>query len=256
MGKNIHFAQLLIALTKKEIKARYKHAVLGFLWIFINPLIQMFVIGFVFSFIFNVKIKNYSVFLFSGLLPWNFFSLALTKATPRIIWDRTLVKKAKFPRAVIPLSVVLSHFFHFLISWFIFAIYLIYSPNFKFLSLTFLTNQFLSMILLLVFTSGFSLLASCLNVFYRDINFFIQALVLIWFYATPIIYPLKVIPSEYRILFYLNPLSGIFTIIQQGFTTQKFPTSILLAQVIFIFCTLLLGIKIFKSKQKFFDDWL
>ncbi len=256
MNGGTHFFQLLLALTKKEIKARYKHAVLGFLWIFINPLIQMFVMGFVFSLVFEFKVDNYYLFLFTGLLPWNFFSLSVKKATPRIVWDRNLIKKSSFPRSVIPLSIVLSHFFHFLISWGIYAVFLILTQGFSFFTPLFVLTQLIAIILLLVFICGISLITSCLNVFYRDINFFIQALTLIWFYATPVIYPLKAIPEKYLNLFYLNPLSGIFSFLQKSFTGNNFPFLIFLAQIIFIFFILGLGIIIFKSKEKYFDDWL
>jgi len=136
-----YFFELLLALTQKEIKARYKHAVLGFLWVFLNPLIQMLVIGFVFSLIFRFGIENYYLFLFAGLLPWNFFSLALTKATSRIVWDRNLVQKAKFPRSTIPLSVVLSHFVHFLASWLLLIIFLLVSRQWQFFTLKAISYQ-------------------------------------------------------------------------------------------------------------------
>lgn len=161
-----HFFELLLALTEKEIKARYKHAVLGFLWIFINPLIQMIVMGFVFSLIFRFGVENYYLFLFTGLLPWNFFSLALNKATPRIVWDRSLIQKAKFPREVIPLSMVLSHFFHFAISWLMLIIFLLVTRQFQFFKLSIISSQLFAIILLFIFTSGLSLITSALTVFF------------------------------------------------------------------------------------------
>ena len=251
-----HFHQLLLALTTKEIKARYKHAVLGFLWIFINPLIQMIVIGFVFSLIFKFGIDNYYLFLFTGLLPWNFFSLALNKATPRIVWDRNLIQKANFPREVIPLSMILSHFFHFLVSWLMLITYLIFTHQWQFFTLSTISNQLVAILLLLIFTSGLSLITSALNVFYRDISFVAQAGVLIWFYATPIIYPLKSIPFRFRPIFYLNPLSGVFSLLQKPLTETAFPNYILLGQITFIILTAILGVIIFRKKSAYFSDWL
>jgi len=251
-----YFLDILLALTQKEIKARYKNAVLGFLWIFINPLIQMLVMGFVFSLIFKFGIKNYYLFLFTGLLPWNFFSLAWQKATPRIVFDRSLIQKSKFPREVIPLSMVFSHFFHFAISWLMLIIFLVITHQWQFFSLSAISYQLSAIILLFVFTCGLSLITSSLNVFYRDINFIIQALILIWFYVTPIVYPLQNIPQKYLPIFYLNPLSGIFTLLQKPFLDQQFPLSILIAQIGLIGLITIIGIYIFRKQSRYFSDWL
>lgn len=253
---NKHFLELLLALTEKEIKARYKHAILGFLWIFINPLVQMLVMGFVFSLIFRFGIKNYYLFLFTGLLPWNFFSLALNKATSRIVWDRTLIQKAKFPRSVIPLSVVLSHFFHFLASWMLLIIFLLFRQQWQFFTLSAISYQLSAIILLLIFTCGLSLITSSLNVFYRDINFVTQAATLIWFYITPIIYPLSKIPAKFQPIFNLNPLSGIFSLLQKPLIESQISPKILLAQIGAIILVTFLGIWIFRKKEKYFADWL
>src|SRR5437870_5185655 len=112
-----HFLELLLEMTKKELVARYKHTVFGFLWIILNPLLQMIVIGFVFTFITKETIHNYFYSLFLGLLVWNFFSLSLTKSIPSIVYERSLIKKAAFPKEVIPLSIILSNFFHFILGF-------------------------------------------------------------------------------------------------------------------------------------------
>lgn len=251
-----HFSELLLALTQKEIKARYKNTFLGFLWIFINPLIQMLVMGFVFSLVFQFGIKNYYLFLFTGLLPWNFFSLSLNKATPSIVWDRSLIQKARFPRSVIPLSVVFSHFFHFVASWFLLIVFLLVTQQWQFFTLSIIGLQFLAILLLIIFTTGVSLITSALNVFYRDIYFVTQAATLIWFYATPIIYPLNRIPEQFQLIFYLNPLSGIFSLLQKPLTETQIPNQILLAQIGLIIFVAFLGIWLFRRKEKYFADWL
>ncbi|MEK7801481.1 MAG: ABC transporter permease, partial [Pseudomonadota bacterium] len=88
-------------MTEKELRARYKHTVFGFVWLVVNPLLQMIIIGFVFTFFMKEPIKLYNYYLFIGLLVWNFFSLSLTKATPSIMFERALIKKSAFPRMVI-----------------------------------------------------------------------------------------------------------------------------------------------------------
>lgn len=251
-----YFCQLLLALTQKEIKARYKHAVLGFLWIFINPVLQMLVMGFVFSRIFRFGIENYYLFLFTGLLPWNFFSQSLDRATQRIVWDRSLILKAKFPRSVIPLSVIFSNFFHFFVSWLVFFSFLLITGKFQFFTLSALLAQLTAIIFLLIFVSGLSLFTSALDVFYRDIAFIVQAVILIWFYATPIIYPLEAMPDKIRFLFYLNPLSGIFSLFRRPLVGFQLPFQILISQFLFIILIAILGLRFFNRKEKYFADWL
>jgi len=253
---NNHFFDLLLAFTQKEIKARYKNAVLGFLWIFINPLVQMIVMGFVFSLIFRFGIENYYLFLFTGLLPWNFFSLALNKATPRIVWDRNLIQKSKFPREVIPLSMVLSHFFHFAISWLMLVIFLLITKQWQFFTLLAISHQSLAIILLLIFTSGLSLITSSLNVFYRDIAFVTQAVVMLWFYTTPIIYPLSAIPQKFQPIFYLNPFLTIFNLLQKPLISIFLPLNVVISHILITFLILILGLVFFRKKEKFFADWL
>ena len=117
MRENVHrFTELLVAMTEKELRARYKHTVFGFFWLVANPVLQMLVIGFVFTFFMKEPIKNYYFYLFTGLLVWNFFSLSLTKTTPSIVFERALTKKAVFPRAVIPLSIILSNLVHLILA--------------------------------------------------------------------------------------------------------------------------------------------
>jgi len=253
---NSHFLELLLALTQKEIKARYKHAVLGFLWIFINPLVQMIVMGFVFSLIFRFGIQNYYLFLFTGLLPWNFFSLSLNKATPRIVWDRNLIQKSKFPKETIPLSIVFSHFFHFIISWLMLIIFLLFTRQWQFFTLSALGSQFLAISLLLIFISGLSLITSALTVFYRDINFVVQTTIMLWFYITPILYPFSAVPEKFQLIFYLNPLLTVFTLLQKPLVITALPSFVIYSHVLVIFLTLIIGWRLFRKKSPHFSDWL
>lgn len=250
--KNHNFIDLLIGMTQKEIKARYKRTIFGFLWIFINPVLQMMVIGFIFKYFIKQPINNYNYFLFSGLLIWNFFTISLTKATPSIIHERTLVKKAQFPRSVIPLSIVLSNFIHFLIGLIIFFIplYLIHSPF-----IARILSVIISVLLLFIFTTGLSLLTSALNVRYRDINFFVQAILIIWFYATPIVYSLSLVPEEVHWLWYLNPLTSSVQLLQYSFVNGDYPSSTtILTNFIIILIICVTGFIVFFRESQIFDD--
>lgn len=251
-----HFIELLLTLTQKEIKARYKHAVLGFLWIFINPLIQMAIMGFVFSLIFRFGIKNYYLFLFVGLLPWNFLSLALNKATSGVVWDRNLIQKSKFPREVIPLSIVFSHFFHFLASWLMLIVFLVITRQFQFITLSALGHQLIAITLLLILTSGLSFFTSALTVFYRDVAFITKTGIMLWFYTTPIIYPLSIIPQRFLKVFYLNPLLTIFAWLQKPLVNNDLPSVVMISHSLIILLICLLGWLYFRKKSRYFSDWL
>ena len=135
-------------------------------------------------------------------------------------------------------------------------IFLLITKQWHFFTLSVISNQLLAIFLLLIFTSGLSLITSALTVFYRDINFVTQMLVMLWFYVTPIVYPFSVIPQNFQPIFYLNPLSGIFSLLQSPITKTQLPTHILSVQIAIIILVAFFGIWIFRKKEKYFSDWL
>jgi len=242
-------------MTLKEIKVRYKRVVLGFLWAILNPILQMFVMGFLFQFFIPVKIDNYFYFLFAGLLPWNFFSYTFAKCTPLILNERSLIQKAKFPREALILSIVFSNLFHFLISLFLFSILALLVG---YLSLLKVIILFFTLFWLILFTIGISLFLSTLFVRYRDIKFVVQAITPLWFYATPIIYTRMLLPNWISEILKYNPMTGIIELFQFIFTTSSNHISwesiipgIFISIVITIF-----GIYLFIKDSQYFDDWL
>lgn len=249
-----HFFELLSAMTEKELRARYKNTLFGFLWVVANPLLQMLVIGFIFPLFIKVQIENYFLYLLVGLLVWNFVSLSLAKATPSLVYERALIKKAKFPREVIPLSIILSNFIHLLVALVLLCVLLLF---FGPLSITSLPWVFFGFSLLISLTTGLSLLAAALNVRYRDVNFFVQALLILWFYATPIVYSPDVIPYRLIWLWKINPLTSVVQFFQNAFVFAPLPhTDIILVNALLIMGVLFLGIWVFRSESKNFDDWL
>lgn len=250
-----HWLDFLIAMTEKEIKARYKHAVLGFLWVVLNPLLQMLVMGFIFQFFVPVKVDNYFLFLFTGLLPWNLFSMSVSKVTPMFVYERSLIAKAKFPRETIVLSIILSNLFHFLVALCLLLPILLFFYSINWAAFVFLLPALI--VYLLLFTSSLSLLTASLNVKFRDISFFIQALMPLWFYATPIVYSLDLIPRNIRPLLYLNPMTSIIQMFHYVFLKTSLP-DFRYAIVGFVISIIIfaLGIKVFKKESKYFDDWM
>lgn len=248
------FYNLLASMTDKELKVRYKNTVFGFLWVVINPILQMLIIGFVFRFFISQPIENYYYYLLIGLLVWNFFSLSLTKATPSIVYERNLIKKAKFPRSVIPLSIILSNLIHLIVALIIFTVPIILL---KTMTLTGILYILAAFILLIMFTTGLSLLTAALNVRYRDISFFVQALLLIWFYANPIVYTLSMIPYKYYWIWRFNPMTSILQMMQHGFLQKPLPgVAMMSVNILIIFIIFAIGIYVFKKESKSFDDWI
>lgn len=248
------FVELLLAMTEKELRARYKHTLFGFFWLVANPVLQMLVIGFVFTFFMREPIKNYYFYLFTGLLVWNFFSLSLTKTTPSIIFERSLIKKAAFPRSVIPLSIIFSNLVHLILAQVLFLVPVLFLGTMRISSVLPITCAY---ILLVVFTVAISLITSALNVRFRDINFFVQALLIIWFYATPIVYSFLIIPHAYIWLWRLNPMTSILQLFQYGLIAYPAPgPAMLTVNITIIIFTFIIGLWIFRRESKNFDDWV
>ncbi len=249
-----HFLELLWGMIDKELRVRYKHTVFGFLWLIANPLLQMLVIGFVFPLFIRQPVTNYHYYLFTGLLAWNFFSFSLAKATPSIVYERSLIKKSAFPRAVIPISIVLSNLVNYIAAFVLFLI-----PLFLLGTLT--PSSFFSfsagLLLLIMFTIGTSLLTSALNVRFRDINFFVQAVLILWFYATPIVYSFSQLPERFHWLWWFNPVTSSFMLMQHALVGSMPPdTTIVAANTIVSAVITAIGIAVFAKESKFFDDWL
>lgn len=248
------FIELLMGMTEKELRVRYKNTVFGFLWMLVNPVLQMLVIGFIFRFFMKEPIENYYYYLFIGLLVWNFFSLSLTKSTSSIVWERNLIKKAKFPRSVIPLAIILSNFIHLLIAMGILILPMMFLGTLVFSGLIYILIGFL---FLLIFTVGISLLTSALNVRFRDINFFVQAILMVWFYATPVIYPLSMIPYKFYWLWRINPMTSILQFFQHGFLGKPLPgIGMISVNFLLIVLVFIVGIRVFDKESKNFDDWI
>lgn len=249
-----HWIDFLLGMTGKEIKARYKFAFFGFLWIVLNPVLQMLIIGFIFRFFVESPVDNYFIFLLAGLLPWNFFSYTLSKTTPAIVFERGLIQKAKFPREAIVLSIVLSNFFHSLIAFFIFICISVF-----FTKITFLSSLLLLSALgwILILTASLSLFLSALHVKYRDVNFFVQALLPLWFYVTPVIYSSNLLPDIWQILLRLNPLTNIIELFQFSIAgTNNYSISSIILSLSFTILFSIFSWFFFRKESQFFDDWI
>ncbi len=249
MNKYLDF---LWVMTEREIKARYKRAIFGFLWVLLNPLLQMTIIGLIFSL--YIRIPDYFLFLFTGLLPWQFFLLSVTKTTPSFVNERSLLQKTKFSKEVIPISMIFSNFIHLLISLFLLGIFLLLTNKLLFPEILIMLP---ALVWLLMFTIGLSLITSSLQVRFRDINFFIQSALILWFYITPIIYNLSIIPDSLHKLFLINPLTSIFELFHMAILNQGLiNVQLMMTNLVISMVVICVGIYIFIRESPYFVDWL
>ena len=202
---------LVSALAGRELKGRYRGSLLGFLWTFLNPLLLLLVYALVFSVYFRVQMDNYAVFMFTGLLPWIFFSQALMEGTGSISDAGSLVTKVLFPQQVLPAVKVAANFINYLLSLPILLGFLLVSG--VGLKATLIAFVVVSAVQIL-FTFSLTLLLAAFNVFMRDTRHILANLLTLWFFLTPILYPLSQVPEKYRVLIYLNP-AAIFTLAYQ-----------------------------------------
>jgi len=207
LGSLLRYRGPIQSLVARELKARYRGSVLGFVWSFINPLLLISIYSFVFTTIMqnnDPRTKPFAVFLFCGLLPWTWFSTSLIEAASSLISGGNLIKKVLFPAEVLPIVSVLANMVHFLLGLLILAAFMIgfqHYPNMAALP------WFPVVVLIqLIFTLGLALGVSALTVHFRDIRELLANVLTLWFFGTPIIYA-YFMPSvaRYLWLFRLNP---------------------------------------------------
>lgn len=248
----LNYKELLQNLTVKELKLKYKNSVLGFFWSFLNPLMQMVVYTFAFKYVLKVPTENFSVVLLAGLLPWTFFQNSIMTGTTSIINNGNLVKKVYFPREILPLSLIFSNFVNFLITFIVlFLAIMVFQVKIG-IAILFLP---VILILLLGITIGLSLILSSLNVYYRDISHFVEILFMIWFYLTPIVYSVELIPQKFKTIILLNPLSLVVESVRDCVLYNRIPNGkYLLGMLAYALVLLVLGFKIFRDKEKSFAE--
>ena len=202
------YRELLFFLVWRDVKVRYKQTALGVLWVILQPLVSMAIFTVLFGVLLKVPSGDapYPVFAFAGLLPWNYFSQSLSRASTSLVNSSHLITKIYFPRLVIPLSGVFSSLVDFAISFAVLLILMLLygvTPTARMLLLPVL------LLLALVTALGFGLWLSALNVKYRDVGYLLPFLIQIWMYLTPVVYGSTLIPERYRFLLSLNPMTGV-----------------------------------------------
>lgn len=248
--------QLLFNLALKDLKIKYRRATGGFGWMFITPLVQAGIFLIIFKFLFKIKIENYHLFLLSGLFPWSYLKASIDGAANSIVANSNLIKKTYFPREILPIAGILTNFVTFFISLFIlflFCFFLIKKPlsTILWLPLLLLTQT--------IFIIGLSLFISSLNACFREVSFIINTFLLIWFYATPIVYSndmaKNLLPNWVFRIYMINPMMGIIDSYHRLFVFGEPPNiTFFISSFIFSFIMLILGYKVFKKYEDIFVD--
>lgn len=215
------FRELLKSLVVNELRLRYRRSVLGFLWSMLNPLLMMAVLTFVFSTVMRFDREDYWALLFAGLLPWIFFSQSIALSLMSIVGKGSLLKKVYIPKAIIPLAAVLSCLVNFLLSFGPLLLIMVVMGRELNESLLFLP---VATLFLAAFAAGFSFLFSCLNVFFRDFTHMTDVLLQAWFYASPVIYTVDMVPAGYREAFTWNPVYYLLECFRRPILDGAFPS--------------------------------
>lgn len=199
----VYLRDLLRELVSRDIKVQYKRSSLGILWSLINPLMQLLVFLFLFQLVLPIKIRNYSSFVFSGMLVWNWFQSSLFQAASAITSNRELIRRPGFPISILPTVTVTTHLIHFLLALPIMMLFLIFSgvglkPTVMLLPVL-MTLQF-------VLTLSLGYLVAAFNVAFRDTQHILGVFLQLLFYLTPIFYSADQVPVVYRPVYYVNPM--------------------------------------------------
>jgi lipopolysaccharide transport system permease protein len=202
------YHELIFFLVYREIRVRYKQTLLGVTWAVLQPVLQMAVFTFVFSKLGKMSTGDipYPVFVLSGLVPWALFSGALTRGVPIIVSYPTLVTKIYFPREIFPIFATLGLSLDFLCS---FAVLMVFFALFAVPFHAGILASFLLVAAIMIFAMGVLFFASTINVFFRDAAYAVQLITQIWFFMTPVVYPLSKVPGTLRFCYDLNPMVGL-----------------------------------------------
>jgi lipopolysaccharide transport system permease protein len=222
----IRYRSLINSLVARELKARYRGSVLGFLWTFLNPLLLLAVYALVFNIYLRIRIEHYAGFMFVGLLPWIWFSSALIEGTLSITSGGSLVTKVLFPSQVLPMVKILSGLINYLLSLPILFIFLWFMGVYQSWLLLWLP---VLIMLHLLFIFGLVLILAGINVFFRDVQHILTNLLTLWFFLTPILYPLSQVPPPFTKWVLLNPMAQITLAYQDIFFYNRQPDLRILA---------------------------
>jgi lipopolysaccharide transport system permease protein len=247
------YRALLWSLTQRELRARYRGSVLGFLWTFLNPTLLMLVYALIFSVYMRQQIQFYTYFVFVGLLPWIWFSNSISGGTSAISDRRDLLTKVRFPAQILPATVVATNLCNYLLALPLMVLlggaYGVW-PSWHTIAFP------LVLLVQLLFTLALAYALSALNVPFRDLQYMITNILTLWFFVTPILYFATTIPTRFRtFLFFGNPMAILISSYQAIFYEHQLPEPGPLALVLGVSLALLwISAHIFEAYREEFAE--
>lgn len=247
------YRDLFLTLGARDVRVRYKQTLLGAAWAVLQPVAQMLLFTAIFGRFAKIPSDGYpySVFVYSGLLPWTLFSSTVSAASGSLLGNASLITKVYFPRLLIPMTAIATPAVDFGVSVLVLIGLLVYHGvgfSFSLLLLPVL------MALLATLAIGTGTLLAAMTVTYRDVRFIVPFLVQLWMFATPIIYPATLIPDGFRWLLWLNPMSGFVESFRAIFLGRPIPWAPLGVSCAFAAALLMLGVVVFQRVEEKFAD--
>ena len=242
-------AMLIKHLTWRHLAARYRGSSLGFAWSLLNPLILMGVYTFVFRYIFRATVPGvpFPVFLLTGILAWNFFSSAALNAAVSLVSGSSLINKAAFPRIALPVSAVLASAVNYVVT---IPIMIAFGMIFGVFPTFFLLLLPGALLLILLMAIGVGALLSALMPFFNDLQHLIEVALTIWFFLTPVVYPMSQVPEGLVPFYRLNPMVGLIELVHSVFLGQDLPFRSLAFAVAGVVVVLGAGLLVFRRVAK------
>ena len=246
------YRHMLFTLVKQDINGRYKGSIFGFLWTLLNPLFMLLVYSIVFQFVFRSDIENYPIYLFICLMPWNAFNNMIGAGTTCVSNNASILKKVYFPREVLPLSVVISNTIQYFFSVVIIFIALLVSG----VGISWYALLLPIVVLVqITFAFGLILMLSAANVYVRDVQYMMNPIMMIWMYASPILYSISMVPEKWLWLYKLNPMVSILQGYQNILYDQTLPDFKSLGIVFLVSIVIcIIGYIIFNKLQRRFAE--
>lgn len=251
------YRELVYFLTWRDLKVRYKQSVLGILWAILKPFMTMVVFTIFFGNFAKMPSDGvpYPIFAYTATLPWELFASAMSVASRSMVASGSMISKIYFPRMIVPLASVMSSVVDFFIGFIILIAMMFYYKIVPTIATLWLP---LLILLALVTALGVGFWTSALMVRYRDVGYLMPFLTNLWMYITPVVYPSSMIPEKWRLLYYLNPMTGVV----EGFryallgTTQSISTGMILLSTTISILILISGLFYFRRMEKQFADMI
>ncbi|MDD1687201.1 ABC transporter permease [Methanoregula sp.] len=247
------YRELITSFTLRDVKLRYKQTGLGIAWAVLQPLLTMLIFTVIFGGLAKIPSDGvpYPLFVLAALLPWMLFAEGLTRSTTSMISNANIMTKVYFPRLIMPLSSIISPLIDFAVSFLILMAMMVYYGFMPTINIVFLP---VFLLLALATSLGVGLWLSALNVKYRDFQYTVPFLIQIWMFASPVVYSSSLVPESLRMVFGLNPMTGVIEGFRWALLGSGTPSAMVLVSVGMVIVLLVTGMFYFRRMEQYYAD--